>query len=329
MEAPRFHDESLMPLTLGSPYRVADYAYPNWGIEYSGEDKALASYKAEWAFGDQSQMAQIEEASKRAGLGNYPQELRRAAAMAVHDIIARRHEVGDSRVFLEIGSGPGLSALEVYQYLPADARDRSTLWLLDPSSKSLDAADALMQRNGVKRHELFEGTDSETLPLLRESSVNIITAVASVHHHARIPFEEYFRVLKPGGFAVFADWHQPLWEHPGSVLRFLEAFNEEEWPNRKEGLNHWREVYPQALNVPLLSINSADITAVKQIINFWKAYTAIVHSEGVRNELWPLEGHRMVQEYVWAMKEAGFKVRPPVPIWPYTSLLQVTVGQKV
>ncbi|MDO8503777.1 MAG: class I SAM-dependent methyltransferase [bacterium] len=327
-ELPTFHDELLMPLTIGSPFRVADYAYPNWGLQYSGEQQALAAYKTEWST-DATRMAQVTQATVAAGLGDYPQLLRHETAKTVHDIVQRHHQIGDSRIILDIGSGPGLSALEVYQHLPAGAKERTTVWLLDPSTRNLDAAMALMEQNNIRNSELFEGTDSEILPQFKEGSVDMITAVASVHHHSQIPFGEHLRVLKLGGFAVYADWHQPIWEHPGSVLKFLQAFDEAEWPNREEGLRHWVEVYPQAKDAPSLPDNPVDIKAIEGITNFWRAYARIVNSEGVGNELWPLEGHRPVQKYVDAMTEAGFAVNPPVPLLNYSSLLQVTVAQKV
>lgn len=325
-EAPRFHDESLMPLTMGSPYRVASYAYPNWGLTYTGEEQALAAYNAEWASGGQDQMNLVEEASE-AVLGSYPQLLRTSAAGAASQIM-QGHTFGHKNiVVLDIGAGPGLSGLEIFRKSPPEIQNRLVIMLLDPSSKSLAAAEELMTENKAT-YGILKGTDSESLPTLPNGFADIITGVASIHHHSEIPFAEHLRVLKPGGSAIYPDWHQDIWLYPGGVLRFLEAFDEEEWPRREEGLRHWVEVYPQALETPTLSDDPKDVRARDEITRFWKAYAKIVRERGVNNELWPLEGHRPAQEYVWSMREAGFKQVVSRPLLDYSSLLQVTVGQK-
>ena len=48
----RFHDERLMPVRMGTPYRVPYYAYPNWGLEYRDESLADQAYREEWAEGN-------------------------------------------------------------------------------------------------------------------------------------------------------------------------------------------------------------------------------------------------------------------------------------
>src|SRR3989337_2146575 len=82
--APVFHDEALMPFTMGSPYRVADYAYPAWGLgEYKDERLADAAYQAEWAAGNAEQSGLVERAVNEAGLGEFPELLRQNAAPVV------------------------------------------------------------------------------------------------------------------------------------------------------------------------------------------------------------------------------------------------------
>lgn len=338
VDEPRFHDEALMPVRMGTPYRVPDYAYPNWGLSYRGEGQADAAYRAEWGAGNAGQLALVTQATIEAGLGDYPELLRKKTAEVVSGIMAERTE--PIRI-LDIGAGPGRSALMVYDALPPDARTGTEITLVDPSSESLDEASGLFSSQGIE-FQILPGSDSEVLPNLDRGTFDVVTGVASVHHHARIPFEMYYRVLQDGGFLVLADWHQPLWEHPGSVLQFLEQMD---WPRKEEGLEEWLRVYPNASSAPPLPKNPADRQAIVEITKFWKAYQRISREANLGpNAIWPLEGHRPVGRYVLAMRQAGFDFetqavreliragvidRNPHQIRPDSSLLQVTIGQKI
>ncbi|MBI2621351.1 MAG: methyltransferase domain-containing protein [Candidatus Levybacteria bacterium] len=334
---PKFHDESLMPVTMGTPYRVPDYAYPNWGLVYEGEEKATAAYRAEWAEGNKDQLGLVTRAIVEAGYGNFPALLRESAARAIRELVTYR---GESVKILDIGAGPGTSADEVYEALDSVTRSHTDMYLVDPSPDSL--VDAKVRLEGKGRFNFFlQGSDSDMLPNIDSNTFDVVLGVASVHHHAKIPFEEYNRVLKPGGFLVLADWHQPLWEHPGSVFDFLEQID---WPRKEEGLDNWLRVYPKAVNMPPPPRNPADRQAIIEITEFWKAYQRISREANLGpNAIWPLEGHRPVARYVKAMKEAGFDLetpdidrlirngvisRNPHQILPDSSLLQLSVAQK-
>lgn len=319
------HDESLMPLILGSPYRVPDYAYPNWGLQYIDESNANQAYQAEWAVGDEEQLALVSRATILAGFGDYPELLRRTTASVVSNLV-EQVKISSTLQILDLGSGPGKSAEAVYEALPADVRGKSEITLLDPSADSLQTAEELMERKGIK-HRIVHCIDSNMLGQIEPGSVDFITAVASIHHHARIPFDIYSDVLKPGGFLVIADWHHSLWEHPYSVYRFLTNFN---WPKREEGLEHWLKIYPQAYDIPELSDKMEDRVAVEEITRFWLAYKKIADEASLdHNAIWPLEGHRPVSQYIKGMQEAGLLTDVPHQLLPDSTLLMITVGNKV
>lgn len=332
-EIPTFHNEALMPLTMGSSYRVPHYAYEAYGLgPYVNEDRATKAYRAEWAAEIVGLVASVPDALQKAGLGNFNGLLQQKTAEVVLKILQFNPYQRLFRI-IDVGAGTGDSAIEIAKLLPPDMKNRTIIYLLDPSKKSLAEAAEKMKGKGVG-YEILEGTDLDILNQTTSDFADVLTGVASVHHHARIPFELYARVLKPGGWAVFADWHQPIWEHPGSVYRFLQKFN---WPDREQGLENWVQTYPEAKNPPALSEDPADLMAIKQIISFWTAL-------GRPNNLYPLEGHRPVSRYVTDMREAGLDLNSadismlissrviasnPHQILPDSSLLQVTVGQKL
>ncbi len=336
------HNEALMPITMGSPYRVPDYAYNKYGLGgYTNETPASLAYKKEWANGTPEQLALVLQASNEAGLTNANCLLQQATAKIVAGIIERNYFL-KSPVIADIGAGAGASALAIVETLPDNIRKKATMILVDPSKESLKTAAQLMEKQKVN-YKVLIGTDTEVLRELRRQSIDILTGVASIHHHARIPFKDYARVLKIGGFAIFADWHHDLWEHPIRVLGFLEKFD---WEQKEEGLANWKEAYPQTRNNPdgNLKITPEELRARKQITRFWLAYKNIADRANLGpNAIWPLEGHRPVNRYSQGMREAGLHNQTvrinslldemdirtnPFPLLDNSSLLQVTIGQR-
>lgn len=340
-EAPKFHDENLMPVTMGLPYRVPDYAYPNWGLTFQDEGPALAEYRREWEAGTAAQLQLVTTATIEAGLGDYPELLRRKAAAVTAKLLGTR-DPEEAVKILDLGSGPGLSTLAVYEALASKLQRNTRMLLLEPSMESLQAAGQLLDRYPL-RYTPHVGTDLDMLTFFRPHSIDVITAVASIHHHAQIPFDIYYRFLKPGGFLVIADWHQPLWEHPGAVLRFLQNFD---WDKKEEGLTHWQKVFPQAEDLPPFPEDQMEKEAIEQIILFWLAYAEIAARSNLgSNAIWPLEGHRPVKKYVEGLHAARFSLDTPDirrvlnggklmstnphQVLTNSTLLQITVAQKV
>lgn len=336
------HNEALMPITMGSPYRVPDYAYRNWDLKYPGEYRANVSYAAEWALGTAEQNALVGRALAEAGFTDFNGLLQQTTARVIAALIDRNPFL-QSPVIADIGAGAGGSASAVVKELPVNVRQNTIMILVDLAREKLAVAGQLMKEQGIK-YRVLTGLDTEVLRRLPDRSVDILIGVASVHHHARIPFNEYARVLKMGGFAVFADWHHDLWEHPGRVAReFLERLD---WPLKEEGLANWRSVYPQALDNPEThtGLTTGEKMAREQIIRFWEGYKKIADGANLGlNAFWPLEGHRPVAKYMQDMIRAGLHpravsihqlerdkiiARNPHQILPDSSLLQVTIGQR-
>ncbi|MBI4225797.1 methyltransferase domain-containing protein [Candidatus Roizmanbacteria bacterium] len=334
------HNESLMPLVMGSPNRTPSYTIANWGVQKIDEQTVVNLYRAEWAQGTKDQLALVSQAAEKAGLGNHPELLRQKTAQVISAILENHPTNGNLRI-LDVGAGPGLSTLAIWLTLPEEARSKVEMILLDPSSQSLDAAEQLIIEYGVN-YQRIDGVDLDIPQHLFRPSVDVLTGVASIHHHSQIPFEIYHNVLKPGGFAIFADWHNSIWEHPARVYQFLQSFD---WPNKQVGLKHWLETYPQAKS----AISEPEVPAERQanidITNFWLAYAEIVKQNGHlgSNAIWPLEGHRPVREYVKAMQQAGLRLDSdsisklirsgvinanPYQLLPDSSLLMLTIGQK-
>lgn len=326
-EAPKFHDESLMPIIMGSPFRVPDYAYLSYGLKFTNKESANKAYQAEWAAGNKDQVALVGQALAQAGFKNFNEILQRDTARTVSKI-THCSLLEDTVTIADIGAGPGGSALAIIKALPEEIKQQTTMLLVDPSKESLASAGQLMENEGVK-YELFTGMDIEVLKNWPDKSVDILTGVASVHHHAEIPFDEYTRVLKDGGSAVFADWHHDLWEHPARVLKFLGRFD---WPQKEQGLADWIATYPEALNNPDANFTAtpAELAAREQITRFWLAYKNITDGANLgRNAIWPLEGHRPVRWYIEGMRKAGLVTAPPYKLLPESGLLQISMGLKI
>lgn len=335
------HNEPLMPITMGSPYRIPDYAYPNWGLKYLGEYRANSAYSAEWTLGTAEQNALVGRALAEAGFTDFNGLLQQTTARIVAALVDKNPYL-QSPIIADIGAGAGGSASALAKELPIKVKQNTIMMLVDPASEKLEVAGQLMQEQGIK-HQLLTGLDTEVLRKIPTMSVDILIGVASVHHHARIPFDEYARVLRKGGFAIFADWHHDLWEHPARVLRFLERFD---WSQKEKGLTDWKAAYPQALYDTEIGLHLTpeELVAREQITRFWLGYKQIADKANLAaNAIWPLEGHRPVTQYMRDMIQAGLHPRAvsihqlvrdhvisnnPHQILADSSLLQVTIGQR-
>lgn len=333
------HDETLMPMPMGSPARTPEYARSAWGLPSSiDEKKVVELYSDEWKEGNEGQLAIVSEAAKKAGFGDNPALLRQKTAEVVKVAIGE-YPISDELLILDVGAGPGLSALTIWKELPTAIQPKSRFLLLDPSRASLEAAKKVMEENEIK-HRIICDTDLNMGQYTAEESVDILIGVASIHHHSQIPFDLYYRMLKPGGVAVFADWHNSIWEHPYRVYRFLQAFD---WSKKEAGLRNWLESYPSVSIPEPIGPNGQ---ANKDITRFWRGYLETVRESAQSlglNAIWPLEGHRPVERYIVEMKKAGFGVnsamaekiverevitRNPHQLLPDSRLLMVTIGEK-
>lgn len=336
------HDEKVMPMPMGSPARTPEYARSAWGLPLSIDEKEVVEmYSHEWKGGNEGQLALVSEAAKKAGFGDNPDLLRQKTAEVVRVVVEECFSAKDELLILDIGAGPGRSAFTVWQKLPTAFQSKTRFLLLDPSRDSLEAAKKVMEENQVK-YELICDPDIYADRHIREGSVDILLGVASIHHHSAIPFPLYHRLLKPGGFAVFGDWHNSIWENPFRVYQFLQAFD---WPEKELGLKNWRESYPNiAVSEP---DEPADRQANEDITSFWLGYHQILRESGTGrlgpNSIWPLEGHRPVERYVEEMRKVGFALESPGigkilergvlasnphQVLPDSRLLMVTVGEK-
>ncbi len=311
------HDESLMPIKLGPMTRVPEYALRKYGIKWDSDyelrrviDISEADYMAEWDSGTEEQMKLVSKASERAGFGDKPQMLREAAAKVVAYLAQR---IDGRIVIFDHGSGPGYSAKVIFEHLGENEKDRVHIILLDPSrDKVFGTAKEVLKKLGLKYRKkeggfsLYADTDLNSLRYVEPGTVDFFVGVASIHHHAHIPFELYYELLKDGGILVSADWHNSVWEEPRRYLEFLEGFD---WPKKREGLKHFQEVYPQAA-IPIPEpLREEDRKANEQIRDFWVGYHEILIEEGEqgKNAIQPSEGHRPVERYRDQMKLVGFE----------------------
>ncbi len=338
------HIETYLPLEFGSAARTPDYAHEAWGIVTPDEPTVVRLYQEEWeTLGNERKLQSVSQASLEAGFDNYPELLRQKTA-EVAGALVRDYDPGGAFRLLDIGCGPGLSTLAVYQALPSHLQKMAEIVLVEPSETSLLIAATALEKHGAKSIVLVKGVDLDLDAYIEDGSVDLITATASIHHHAKIPFEKYKNAQKQGGFTVIGDWHNSVWEHPYRAYELLRRFPPT--PYREVMLQKWLEWYPNAQKQIPEPENPADRKANQDIMNLWLAYERLLreHEEFGRNAIWPLEGHRSVERYVNDMRAVGFETDSPeisqlvdegimtanpYLLLPDSRLLMVTVGQKL
>lgn len=339
----------ITPVTSGGIARVPDFAYPIWGLklEDAHEDYlATPAYGAEWNVeGGDKLPALVGKASDLAFGADYAQLVRDREAQTLATFVNymyKKNRLPSRWTVAEIGAGAGGSALAMHKFLPDAIKDDVTFILIDPSRSSLDMARQVMEENNIK-HKILVGSDTEAIKTLEPKSVDFVTGVASIHHHAEIPFGSYAGILKQYGFAIFTDWHQMTWTHPGYVYDMVSQFGD--YPGKEAALEGFLEKFPQALHRPSLPSKPEDRKAMRQIWRFWAAMAQVSQEMGLEGTpLWFLEGHRDVGEYIKGMNRAGLTTRSslilelirndeiksnPEQILEDSSLLQTLAGQKL
>lgn len=335
-------DAPGMPIRLGSALRVPSYAYPNWSIV--GDESLLfeaseREYESEWKDGSAAQISYIQEAAKRAGNpGNLPM-LRNACADVVSKLAQR---IKGKINIMDVGAG--LSAIVMCEKLGEEEKQRVHLFLLEPSKTRLYQTAEKLETMGFERGKnltLAAAKDLEMMRYVEPGSMDIITGVASVHHHSFLSFDVFYKALKPSGFLVLADLHNHLFEHPNRIYyKFLDQL---EWETKDKDLEMFVKKFPKALETapPLTRLQqNADDIIIRNRMEWAKIrMSAIARGEfSEENDIHLLEAHVPVEKYIEEFLRCGFSIdggilrdvmpSNPMQLLPEASLLMVTVGIK-
>ncbi|MFH1364229.1 MAG: hypothetical protein ABIH52_01105, partial [Candidatus Aenigmatarchaeota archaeon] len=169
-------------------------------------------------------------------------------------------------------------------------------------------------RAGVGMKELGVGHDTVhasdlAIPTYSIKGQDIFIGIASMHHHALIPWNIYRDAMAPGGNIVVADWHvNDLWT-PEGVYYMLSEMN---WDRKEECLEAWRKAYGITENPEGIRARLSDADA--DMIRFWAGYHDLwreTREPGEGTAIWPMEGHRSPEKYMTEMIQAGFNLDSP------------------
>jgi SAM-dependent methyltransferase len=103
---------------------------------------------------------------------------------------------------VDLGSGPGLLAIELYRLWP-----QATIMAVDSSREMLQIARENAARAGLSSFEARQGT-AEEIPL-EPGSVDLVVSQSSFHEWEDPDrgLAEIYRVLKPGGSLILKDYN--------------------------------------------------------------------------------------------------------------------------
>jgi len=333
---PEFDESNLSRhlITLGSPVRVPSYAFPNWRI--TGNELKLRSeseerYDSEWKSGSPRQMQHVTDTTMRAGYGDFPQLLRRETAKRASELM----KAYDGRVnILDVGAG--VSTVVIFDSLNDNDKDRVYLTLLEPSEEKVEDAAKKLTERGLQRDTNYKvevGKDLDIPSKLEPESQDIVTAVATIHHHAYLdrPFRIIYDVLNRNGRFITADWHNSMWEHPERVYKFLQDFD---WHGKEKDLKNFENAYMKGVDLaPKLA--GIDEYTNEMIRNFWRSWIQ-VRKEAIekgefdpRDDIWLLEGHRPYERYIDEMIKTNFTINKCQQLLPDSKLLMLIASQKL
>jgi ubiquinone/menaquinone biosynthesis C-methylase UbiE len=339
MNIPPIFESERMPVLLGSPLKVASYAWRHWGAQWdTGEEYAKLvalseeGYRREWDLTTAQGHRDIARAAELAGLGDANQRLNNAAAK----IISLEADSRKSPLrILDVGAGSGSTTLAILE--ACRGLHQPFFALLDAAAHALNTARERLVERGFKEgadFAVYPTVDTNVEGLFEEGSFDVVVAVASIHHHADLlaPMHGLTHVLSPGGLFVVADWHNTLWEHPGSVLGLLTKL---EWPGKLDDLRRFTALYPTAeTRVPEQSSRMMR-SANALIARFWEAYAT--SRTTTEPQFCILEGHRQPSKYLEVMESLGLQTAPaiirgmstnPDHLAPEGGLLAIAAGRK-
>lgn len=345
----RFKDAPNVP-RLGDVRRVPDYAYPHWGLPKGNYiEESDDAYRSEWESGSPRQMAVVVEAVTESGLGNFSQMLRDVNSNSVAALVGSSNKRLN---YLEVGAG--VSTVNTYQELQRRGYDLEKIHtiMVEPSKERVEDAASKIEGMGLKRDRDFVvivGRDIDIPNYVESGSQDIVSSVASIHHHSYLsrPLGRISRALRMGGLLLIADWHNSLWDHPARVYQALKE--DYEWSSKEKDLAAFLSAYPMALMHIPEPENPVEKEANRMIRRFWQSYGRIRAREigkgtfEERDDIFMLEGHRLVERQAEAMIDAGFAFGTkrlheltwdfglngnPHQILPGSSLIMFTIGER-
>jgi len=230
------------PVPLGSILRVSDYAYPNWGIRVTDQNRdwlysaSQDAYSVEWKDTDPSLNALVSQASTNAGLGDVNSIMNQKIGDYAYDYVAGFPRNRDKCVIADIGAGAGATSIAIAKAL-FDSESRKPVSfgpvfefvLIEPSSSRLAAASNAINRLKDEYripHSLHVRCIASTeIAALREyegSAIDIAVANASIHHNSFTDhLAEISRSLKIGASFIIGDWYDGLSERPARIYWML------------------------------------------------------------------------------------------------------------
>jgi arsenite methyltransferase len=120
-----------------------------------------------------------------------------AGLSAVRDRVLDRAEIREGDVVLDVGAGDGLIAFGALDRVGP----RGHVVFSDVSQDLLDVSAALAEEAGVRRRCSFVRAPAEDLAPIEDESVDVVTTRSVLIYvtEKQRAFEEFFRVLRPGG----------------------------------------------------------------------------------------------------------------------------------
>lgn len=319
------------PLYLGTPLKVSTAAWGKWGIRWDREQgfsdlvkESEQAYDNEWSCTNSEGLKDIARAAELSGLGDANQRLNEAVAQEIKQLLDHSKE---QLYILDLGAGSGETAAAVIRAAPSLV-EQAKFHLVDPAKESLEEACTKLAEAGLvigKTLHTDNAKDIEVLRQLDPETVDIITANASVHHHAFLApvFEGISKALRPGGWIVIGDWFNSMWTSP---TRVYELLNELQWQGKEQQLIDFRRNFGYdecEIKEAVPELEAAN----RQICDFWINYAKT--KDPSTPPFFLLEGHRPTNDYICGLAEYGVHIqRGPVKLLTGSSLLSVLVAQK-
>jgi len=312
-------DRLRLPFPMNTIQRVSHWAYPQYGITLTPENReevrrmSSAAFLDEWKNSDWRMHTLISDAINMTPFRDAMSEMNREIGFVVSELMKSRSMRGGSTRgairICDIGTGTGNTVLSIIRqfrdFWPRKLLGRCHFTLMDLAEEQLESTGRWLKEKFGVGVETSPGPAEDVMPAYVRCFDFIVSNGA--FHHMSLPdmHGHLYNALKDNGAVVIGDYHTTVWDYPARMARFLENMGAD-----KRAVRSFRHYFCVRRNDHLELdglLNEQEQAAVCQTVAYGFALTELIRKRNIRDVVInPVEAQRSSRNMALEMASAGF-----------------------